>query len=184
MRRAEASTPVTEPTVASREQQSRRTNLGGSRGGATPPASPSGCGLNISSIMLMITRAADTQIPEIILQHDEHGFSLAGSSDALRTLAAAVETTATVEISLADRPGGASVAFRRAEGPLLMTHDGPHAELCGGQAGLEEFSHVLRFVAAGPQTPSSILFHAHVEYYDGHPWIAVTSDAVVIELVG
>jgi hypothetical protein len=38
-------------------------------------------------------------------------------------------------------------------------------------------------VADGPRAPSTVRFHTHVECYDGRPWIAAASDAVIVELV-
>lgn len=42
----------------------------------------------------------------------------------------------------------------------------------------------LRSVAAGPKIPSAVRYHAHLEHYPAHPWLAADSEPVVVTLSG
>ena len=123
-----------------------------------------------------------TRIPEMTLSYDDTSFELAGPAEALRGLASAVELAREPIVVSAGEGDEAFITVTRSSGPLAMTHDGPHAVLAGSKASLEHFAQTLRFVATGPQTPSPVGYHAHVEYFPGHLWIAESSDPVIITL--
>ena len=62
---------------------------------------------------------------------------------------------------------GWSVVVRLTDGPVVLSHVGRRVMVVGGRAGLDQFADALRFVAAGPQVPSEVAYHHHVEHYEG-----------------
>lgn len=100
--------------------------------------------------------------------------------EALIQFAHAFSEALSIEITPDD---GSVVVVRLADdGPLVISHDGNRVDVVGGRAALDAFAEWRRFVAAGPAVPSEIPYHAHLESYPGHRWLAAESDPVVVTL--
>jgi hypothetical protein len=126
--------------------------------------------------------ARATRLPEIEIRDDGIGFALHGPPEALIQLAEAFSgDIRSVEVTPDD---GSVIVVRLAdEGPVIMRHEGLQVDIVGGRAALDQLADALRFVAAGPAVPSSVPYHAHVEHYPGHPWLAADSEPVVVGLL-
>jgi hypothetical protein len=122
------------------------------------------------------------RLPEIEIHDDGIGFALHGPRDALTQLADAFSGDAlSIEVTPDD---GSVIVVRLADGgPVTMRHEGLKVDIVGGRAALDQLAVALRFVAAGPAIPSSVPYHAHVEHYPGHPWLAADSEPVVVGLL-
>jgi hypothetical protein len=116
-------------------------------------------------------------LPEIEIHDQGVGFELAGPGEALLQLANAFSQALRIEVTPDD---GSVVIVRLTDGPVILSHNGTTVEIVGGREQLDELAETLRFVAAGPTTPSVVGYHAHVEHYPGHPWLAVGSEPAVI----
>jgi hypothetical protein len=108
------------------------------------------------------------------------GFELWAPSEALRQLADAFSgEVLSAEITPDD---GSVLIIRVTAGPVVISHDGVRVEIVGGREALDELAVWLRFAADGPQVPSTVRYHVHIEHYPGHPWLAPASEPVVVTL--
>ncbi len=121
----------------------------------------------------------ETRLSDFEVRDGLGGFELAAPAEALVQLADAIGDATRVEVTT-DR---GSVVVRLTEGPVVLSHVGGRVRVVGGRAGLDHFADTLRFVAAGPQVASAVAYHAHVEHYEDHPWLAADSDPAVIVLI-
>jgi hypothetical protein len=121
----------------------------------------------------------ETRLPDIEVHDDPDGFELAAPAEALVRLADAMRDAVRVEVAAE----GGSVVVVLTDGPVVLSHVGRRVQVVGGRAGLDRFADTLRFVAAGPQVPSEVAYHLHVEHYEGHPWLASDSEPAVIVLI-
>lgn len=119
-----------------------------------------------------------TWLPQIEVHDDGAGFSVLGPPEALTQLA---DAFAGDVISAEVTPDDGSVIVVRVveEGPVTMRHQGVNVEIVGGRDALDRFADALRFVAAGPATPSPVPYHVHLEPYPDHPWLADDSEPAV-----
>jgi hypothetical protein len=122
-----------------------------------------------------------TWLPFIEVRDDGFGFELSGPSEALTQLADAFsEDVVSAEVTPDD--GSVIVVRLINEGPVTIRHQGLRVDIVGGRAALDQLADALRFVAAGP-AGRSLPYHAHVEHYPGHPWLAAESEPVVVRLL-
>jgi hypothetical protein len=121
-------------------------------------------------------------IPGIALTgHDDGlGFDLEGDTRALTSLANALADADSIQIQ--SDAGPATINLIRSGELLVMRHQDTTVELAGSQASLDALAATLRNIARGPASTSPIQFHAHVEWYEGHPWLNPSSEPVVIYL--
>ena len=63
-----------------------------------------------------------------------------------------------------------------------MRHRRSKVLIFGDREHLRTLAATIRFVADGPATPSSVRFHAHVEWSAGHPWLDPHTEFAVISL--
>jgi hypothetical protein len=104
----------------------------------------------------------ETWLPFIEIHDNGFGFELHGPSEALIQV---------IRVRLAN------------EGPVTIRHQGFRVDIVGGRAALYQLADALRFVAAGPAVPSTASYHAHLEHYPGHLWLAAESEPVVLRLL-
>jgi hypothetical protein len=95
-----------------------------------------------------------TRLPEIEIHDQGVGFELAGPGEALVQLANAFSQALRIEVTPDD---GSVVIVRLTDGPVILSHNGTTVEIVGGREQLDELAETLRFVAAGPTTPSAVL---------------------------
>jgi len=125
--------------------------------------------------------ARPTRLPDIQIRDDGYGFTLLAPAEALIQLADLFAEALRVEVTPGD---GSVIVVRRADdGPVTMRHEGLNVEIVGGRDVLDNFADTLRVVAAGPTVPSSIPYHAHVEHFPGHLWLAANSEPIVVHLL-
>jgi hypothetical protein len=122
----------------------------------------------------------DAHLPGITFDGDNEDLNIEGHADALRELAAAVERAASMSVGDATQPG--RIRVRRDDGKLVIGYDGSALTLAGDDAGLAKLADVLRSVAGGPQEPSEVQHHAHVDPRPGHPWLAAQGTALTVWL--
>jgi hypothetical protein len=127
----------------------------------------------------MMARA--TRLPEIQIHDEGIGFELIAPGEALVQLADAFSgAVLSVEVTPDD---GSVFVVRVTRGPVVISHDGTNVSAVGGRAELDGFGAWLRsVVAAAPEEPPAIPYHAHLEHYPEHPWLAASSDPVVITM--
>jgi len=125
--------------------------------------------------------ARATRLPEIEILDNGIGFTLSAPAEALTQLADAFSgDVISIEVTPDD---GSVVVVRLTEGPVTMHHEGSNVEIVDGRDALDHLAGTLRFVAAGPQVPSSVPYHAHVEHFPGHLWLAANSEPVIVHLL-
>lgn len=124
----------------------------------------------------------ETWLPFIEIHDNGFGFELHGPSEALIQLADAFSgDVVSAEVTPDD---GSVIRVRLAnEGPVTIRHQGFRVDIVGGRAALDQLADALRFVAAGPAVPSTASYHAHLEHYPGHLWLAAESEPVVLRLL-
>ncbi|MBJ7330031.1 MAG: hypothetical protein JHC95_09055 [Solirubrobacteraceae bacterium] len=116
----------------------------------------------------------------IDVREDRLGFGLVADAQALVHLADAVRDSDRVEV---DAVEAGVITVELSSGLLVLSHAGRHVFVTGARSCLDQFAETLRFIAAGPDVASSIPYHAHIEHYLGHPWLAADSEPAVITLV-
>jgi hypothetical protein len=126
--------------------------------------------------------AEQTEVTGIVLSdYGDQGFELTGDPESLRTLADALATADAIRLR-ADQ-GAGSIRVVRSGELLLMRHTKSEVTIAGKQQRLDDLGATIRFVASGPDRPSQIQFHTHVEWYEGHAWLDPESEPVVVSLL-
>lgn len=78
---------------------------------------------------------------------------------------------ASAVIRVQPRPG--KVALRWEAGAIVIS---------GDEESLAALARTLDFTANGPEQPSPVPYHSHVEFYDGHLWLDRSSTPLIVTL--
>jgi hypothetical protein len=110
---------------------------------------------------------------------DAEDLSIEGDAGSLRELADALAVADVLTVSYEDGSGRIDIA--RAEGKLRIGYQPPNAMTLRGDAkSLDLLAQNVRFTADGPQQPSGVQYHSHIDYFPNHAWLA--EDAVPLTI--
>jgi hypothetical protein len=122
----------------------------------------------------------ETHVPGIAFEGDNEDLDIDGDAEALRALAAAVERG--LSISVGDPAHPDHIKVGRGNCKLVISYDGSALTLAGDNSNLTKLADELRLVARGPQAPSRVQHHVHVDPYPGHPWLAAEGTRLTVWL--
>jgi metal-dependent hydrolase (beta-lactamase superfamily II) len=75
------------------------------------------------------------------------------------------------------------VSVRLAEGPVSIHVEDTTLLVSGASDSLQILAHNVEFVANHPEPTGRILSHEHIDYYDGHPFLADDSVPMIVTVV-
>lgn len=125
--------------------------------------------------------AAHEVIEGIRVDGDAEDLNVEGDSESLRLLADSLASAEVVTVRFENSKG--RILIMRDDGNVKIEFEPPNGlVLRGSQRALSFLADALRFTANGPQQPSTIAYHSHIDFFPDHMWLAEESAPLTVSL--